>query len=249
MASVSGIYIILNTKNGKVYIGQTVDIKARWYEHKRQLNNNFHFNAHLQAAWNKYGAKAFRFQVLEYCTVEQLNAREEHFIGIYRPRGLCYNETNGGEGVRGHIPSQETRNKLSKALKGRTINGEHRRKISEATKGRTCSEETRRKMSEAAKNPSEATRRKMSEAQKGKIHNEKRRQKMSEAHKGKTLSIETRRKISEANKRRLPPSNEIRQKMSEAKKGKTLSEETRRKMSESQKRRWAIKDAENQDDV
>ena len=50
--------------------------------------------------------------------------------------------------------SEESKGKMSKALKGRKkapFSEEHRRKISESLKGKKKSEETRRKMSEAAK--------------------------------------------------------------------------------------------------
>jgi NUMOD3 motif len=87
--------------------------------------------------------------------------------------GILHNLTDGGDGTSGAIRSDETR-----------------RKISEAMKGKTHSEESKKRMSEASKNPSEETRRKMSERQKGeKNHNY-----------GKTLSKEHRKKMSEASK-------------------------------------------------
>ena len=49
-----GIYKIENKVNGKVYIGQSVNIKKRWKQHKYELNSNNHVNKHLQASWNKY---------------------------------------------------------------------------------------------------------------------------------------------------------------------------------------------------
>ena len=33
----------IETKNDKIYVGQSVDIKKRWREHKRELNNNSHY--------------------------------------------------------------------------------------------------------------------------------------------------------------------------------------------------------------
>ena len=60
--------------------------------------------------------------------------------------------------MKGKHRSDETRRKISEALKGENhpmhgkhFSEEHRRKISEAHKGLTHSEETRRKMSDAAK--------------------------------------------------------------------------------------------------
>lgn len=87
----SGIYIIHNTKSGQVYIGQAQDIRTRWMGHKSSLRLKSHRNCHLQADWDKYGAKVFKFKVLEYCPVEQLVEREQHFLDVYMTKGICYN--------------------------------------------------------------------------------------------------------------------------------------------------------------
>lgn len=50
----SGIYIIKNNHDGKVYIGQSVDIKRRINHHKRQLIKGVHKNTYLQRAYNLY---------------------------------------------------------------------------------------------------------------------------------------------------------------------------------------------------
>lgn len=57
-------YSIKNNKNGKQYIGITTNIKKRWEEHKRNLNQNCHVNNHLQNAWN-LDKQYFSFQILE----------------------------------------------------------------------------------------------------------------------------------------------------------------------------------------
>ena len=66
--------------------------------------------------------------------------------------------------------SDETRLKMSAALKGRNNSDETRQKMSEAHKGKHHSEETRLKMSASlkGKHHSEETRKKLSEARKGK---------------------------------------------------------------------------------
>ena len=65
--------------------------------------------------------------------------------------------------------SEETRNKMSEAQKGKQLSEDTRKKIAEARKGKHRSAETRKKMSEAqnGKQLSEDTRKKMSEAHKG----------------------------------------------------------------------------------
>ena len=226
MASVSGIYLILNTRSGKVYIGQSQDIRKRWSEHKRELNKGIHTNTHLQHAWNKYGAKAFKFKILERCEVVLLDSREQHFLDIYIPQGLCYNiALDAKSSQRGRPLSDEAKRKLSIAFKGRFVSEETRRKLSEATTGYKHNAETRQKLSVISKNrrrppTSEETRRKISDSEKGKFVSADTRRKLSESHKGKT------------------PSN----------KGKSPSDETRRKMSESAKKRHARKRVNADDD-
>lgn len=62
----SGIYKITNIKNGKFYIGSSVDINSRMRGHRSALRNNSHSNKYLQNSWNKYGEDNFEFSVLEY---------------------------------------------------------------------------------------------------------------------------------------------------------------------------------------
>ena len=38
-----GIYKITNILNGKIYIGQSVDIEKRWSTHRAELKNNYHY--------------------------------------------------------------------------------------------------------------------------------------------------------------------------------------------------------------
>ena len=60
-----GIYVIRCSVSGKVYVGSSKKMHERWMEHKRSLRNNKHHSQHLQRAWNKYGEKAFEFQIVE----------------------------------------------------------------------------------------------------------------------------------------------------------------------------------------
>lgn len=76
----SGIYQIRNVKSGKVYVGQTNKLSYRKSQHFRSLLDNKHYNKYLQRAFNKYGEKAFAFEVLEYCHSEELNERERYWI-------------------------------------------------------------------------------------------------------------------------------------------------------------------------
>lgn len=103
----SGIYIIRNIRNGKCYIGQTNNLKARWIKHKNFLKNNKHHNRHLQAAWNKYGAEEFVFEILEECPIEELDEKETYYIRKYETCINGYNLDEGGQGIRGYKHTEE----------------------------------------------------------------------------------------------------------------------------------------------
>lgn len=54
-----GIYQIKNKINGKVYIGQSINIEKRLKRHLNDLRKLKHRNQHLQNAFNKYGEKSW----------------------------------------------------------------------------------------------------------------------------------------------------------------------------------------------
>lgn len=94
-----GIYCIENILNNKKYIGMSRDIKRRWCEHKTELKNKTHANQYLQASWDKYGKKNFKFYVIELCDEENLSERECYYIKLYQTfsHENGYNLTTGGE--------------------------------------------------------------------------------------------------------------------------------------------------------
>ncbi len=75
-----GIYTITNTVNGKIYIGSSSDIEARWSEHTRKLRNGVHGNIYLQRSWVKYGEESFKFEVIERVRKSRLIERESFHI-------------------------------------------------------------------------------------------------------------------------------------------------------------------------
>ena len=83
-----GIYRVTNLQNGKIYIGGTVDkVKQRFAAHISSLRRDKHNNAHFQSAWNKYGEKAFLFEIVETIFVkdkEYINQREQWWIDYYQ---------------------------------------------------------------------------------------------------------------------------------------------------------------------
>lgn len=256
-----GIYGIRNNIDGKIYVGQSVNIGKRWIAHTNLLAKNKHFNNYLQHAWNKCGKDVFDFVVLEKCSKEELNDRETYWKEYYDKQFGTYNL--GSTGNVGTM-SEEHKKKLSKARKGKFCGKKHpmygkhhtyetKMKISKANKGRPSSlkgkklsEEqieflrkinTGRKMSEETKEKIRIAHTGVNNFFYGKHHDEKTRMIMSKNGKGKRkgthLSEETKRKISLANKNKIhkPLSLETKTKISSSNKGRIVSQETREKIS------------------
>jgi group I intron endonuclease len=57
----TGIYKITNTKNNKVYIGQSLEILSRWKNHLKIYNNENYalYNRSLYKDMRKYGIENF----------------------------------------------------------------------------------------------------------------------------------------------------------------------------------------------
>ncbi len=110
-----GIYKITNLVNGKVYIGQSRDLRKRLNGHKNTLNNNTHYNDYLQRSWNKYGEDNFTFEIIEYCDIDMLYERENYWITYYKSyiSEYGYNATIPPKDGKLYSLSDETRIKLS----------------------------------------------------------------------------------------------------------------------------------------
>lgn len=176
--------------NGKVYIGITCnDVRDRW-----QYGNGYAKQPLFYNAIKKYGWKNFKHDVLfEGLSKEEAEAKEVELIAKFKSnnRAYGYNIESGGN-CSGKM-SEETRNKVSVALKGRVVSDETRQLLSKAGKGRIVTDETRKKLRAAlsGREITEEHRAKISAANKGKIH-----------PKGWNHSEETKAKISESNAER-----------------------------------------------
>lgn len=60
-----GIYQIKNIVTGAKYIGESVDLRKRFAEHKHDLENHKHHCKALQKAWNKTPSICFKFRIKE----------------------------------------------------------------------------------------------------------------------------------------------------------------------------------------
>jgi hypothetical protein len=74
-----GIYQILNTSNGKSYIGQSKNIKNREYQHFSKIKIKKHENKKIMLDINDN----FVFNVLKECDYEDLDYYEWFYIKMY----------------------------------------------------------------------------------------------------------------------------------------------------------------------
>lgn len=120
----SGIYAITNITDGKKYIGRAVNTDKRWEYHQWMLENNRHFNPHLQRAWNR--GDEFKFSIIEECKKELLNDKEIYWIAHFKTMDMRYgyNLCAGGQATTGRVCSVETKRKISQAHKGRKWSAE-----------------------------------------------------------------------------------------------------------------------------
>ena len=107
------IYCIENTINGKKYIGKNSTLD----------DNYFGSGVSLKDAINKYGVENFKKDIIEYCSIADLNNREVFWIkhfNTYLGRG--YNLTPGGDGwTSGMKHSKESIEKIKNSKKGTVV--------------------------------------------------------------------------------------------------------------------------------
>lgn len=88
-----GIYKITNNINGKIYIGQSNNIQRRFSEHQTKGEQS---RIPVDIAIQKYGKENFSFEVIEECSIEQLNEKETKWITYFNSVENGYNCSIGG---------------------------------------------------------------------------------------------------------------------------------------------------------
>lgn len=88
-----GIYKIENLNDGKIYIGQSNDIARRFYEH---MTKGVSSRIPVDEIIQKEGAASFSYEILEECSIEDLNEMEKKWIKFYRSNEYGYNKNEGG---------------------------------------------------------------------------------------------------------------------------------------------------------
>ena len=169
-----GIYSITHITSNKTYVGLSSCIEKRWKKHIKLSKDGD--KRHLYCAIRKYGIESFKFEILEQCSINELNDKEQYWINKLQSYQNGFNLTLGGNGVRGHKFSDETKKKISQSV-SKTMTQEHRKLLSNLNLGRKLSDETKLKMSISRKG------RKMSDEAKLKISLAKKGKPLSDSHK------------------------------------------------------------------
>ena len=108
-----GIYKI-TSPSGKIYIGQSININKRWDNHKRHSG----IGPKLKNSYIKHGFDFHIKEIIEECSIEQLNEKEIYWKQIYinkygwKKMLFCEIYDSGGG-----PKSEETKNKQSQGLK------------------------------------------------------------------------------------------------------------------------------------
>lgn len=115
--SISGIYAIVNTLNNHKYIGSSMHVRDRLYQHRALLRRNRHHSIHLQNAYNKYGEDKFIWVILEMCEPirDTLIYIEQKYLDL-KPE---YNIAQLASCPAQLHQSQETKDKRAAKLRGR----------------------------------------------------------------------------------------------------------------------------------
>lgn len=135
MSNICGIYKITSPSN-RIYIGQAKNIESRWRDYYG-LYSSVIGQTKLYRSFVKYGVENHTFEIIEECTIEELNCKERDWQDFY-------DVLNGGLNCilqdtleKPRYISEETRKKMSEAQKG----------CKSYLYGKKLSEEVRKKMS------------------------------------------------------------------------------------------------------
>lgn len=97
----TGIYKFENKINHKIYIGQSVNIYKRYFGHIYDCKYRPDDSTGVEPALAKYGIDNFDFDIIEECSICDLDEREIYWIAHYDSYHQGYNRTKGGKAQRG----------------------------------------------------------------------------------------------------------------------------------------------------
>lgn len=143
----SGIYCFLNKLNNKRYIGQAKSIYRRFISHTKISSKHTQYFAN---AIKKYGWDNFEFIILEECSIDKLNEREEYWILHHQTldKSFGYNFIQRMD-IRREPRTEDVKEKIRNTIKTNYPNGRIGNKNSFF--GKTHSKETKKIIGLASK--------------------------------------------------------------------------------------------------
>jgi len=199
-----GVYQIRNTVNDKRYIGGTItSFERRWYTHRTTLESGDHHCIALQRAWNKYGADAFAFEVIEEVSNEDVLSREQYWMDYYRPSGI-YNSLPEAGSRRGNVLTEHHLQSLKRAREARWARPGERERMAEKLRQRWADPKQREKNLAAIRSAPVSDEQKAAHSRSARAHwaDPEARRKNTEATRTARSAPESRQKSTEAMRRR-----------------------------------------------
>lgn len=87
----TGIYKITDIDSGRCYVGQSVDISARFKQHiKKGLGADSPGQGKLYAAMLTSGPENFTFEIIEDCPKEELDEKEKFYMDFFHAKDFGY---------------------------------------------------------------------------------------------------------------------------------------------------------------
>ena len=192
MEKICGIYKITSPTK-RVYIGQSIDIKRRL---RCYTNLKCEGQPRIYRSLVKHGVNKHIFSIVQTCDAKDLDALEIYYIELYQ----SFNNKNGlnlSSGGTSGIKSEETRLKISNALKGKKHSPERilkskleRKPVSEETREKIRKHNIGKKYSEETKEKKRAQCLGDKNPNYGKKHTEITKAAISATHKGRKQSIQ-----------------------------------------------------------
>lgn len=149
-------YTIVHVSSGNYYVGSTGNMQQRRWAQMRDLNSGYHSNPNFRELY-KPGDEVV-FTVKPTTTREEAFALEQTRLNESRGDSLLLNVLEDVHGyAQGHCPSPETREKLASRRgvdhhrHGVKFTEEHRQKIGDAHRGKFVGDETRQRISDSKK--------------------------------------------------------------------------------------------------